>query len=119
MEEDYSRFFGPSLLPFRHAIGSFRLPKSTAHSFLSLDENMLTSHVPRAVPITQLLLLFAILAGSLPVVAQPAPVLTWISDSSPMLEQIIGDVDWEAKAQHRPEGHRLVCAYSGVGRCFA
>jgi hypothetical protein len=39
------------------------------------------------------------LAGSLPAIAQPAPVLTWITNSSLKLEQIIGDVDWEAKAQ--------------------
>ena len=32
-------------------------------------------------------------------IAQPAPVLTWITNSSLKLEQIIGDVDWAALAQ--------------------
>src|SRR6476646_8054481 len=32
-------------------------------------------------------------------VAQPAPVLTWVSNSSVKLEQIIGDVDWAALAR--------------------
>lgn len=31
--------------------------------------------------------------------AQPAPVLTWITNSSVKLEQVIGDVDWAAAAQ--------------------
>ena len=35
-----------------------------------------------------------ILAGSLPAVAQPMPVLTWITNSTVKLEQLIGDVDW-------------------------
>ncbi len=34
------------------------------------------------------------LAASFPAVAQPAPVLTWITNSSVKLEQVIGDVDW-------------------------
>jgi hypothetical protein len=60
---------------------------------------MLHSCVRAAVPIMQLLLLFALLRRGSPAVAQPAPVLTWITNSSHKLEQIIGDVDWEAKAQ--------------------
>lgn len=39
------------------------------------------------------------LAANFPAVAQPAPLLTWITNSSVKLEQIIGDVDWEVKAQ--------------------
>jgi hypothetical protein len=31
--------------------------------------------------------------------AQPGPVLIWVTNSSVKLEQIIGDVDWEARAQ--------------------
>ena len=45
-------------------------------------------------------------------VAQPAPVLTWITNSSVKLEQIIGDVDWEAKAQ----GSNLLTANQTVTR---
>lgn len=34
------------------------------------------------------------LAANFPAVAQPAPVLTWVPNSSVKLEQVIGDVDW-------------------------
>src|ERR1700677_213469 len=34
------------------------------------------------------------LAASFSAGAQPAPVLTWITNSSVKLEQVIGDVDW-------------------------
>jgi hypothetical protein len=34
------------------------------------------------------------LAANHPAVAQPVPVLTWITNSSVKLEQVIGDVDW-------------------------
>ncbi|MGP8234361.1 MAG: DUF4185 domain-containing protein [Limisphaerales bacterium] len=34
------------------------------------------------------------LPASIPAVAQPAPILTWITNSSVKLEQVIGDVDW-------------------------
>ena len=34
------------------------------------------------------------LAANFPTLAQPAPVLTWITHSSVKLEQVIGDVDW-------------------------
>jgi hypothetical protein len=36
----------------------------------------------------------AMLAANFPAVAQPAPVLTWITNSSVKLEQVIGDMDW-------------------------
>jgi hypothetical protein len=36
----------------------------------------------------------ALLAGGFPAVAQPAPALIWIANSSVKLEQVIGDVDW-------------------------
>jgi len=36
----------------------------------------------------------AVMAASSPVIAQPGPVLTWVSNSSVKLEQLIGDVDW-------------------------
>jgi hypothetical protein len=42
----------------------------------------------------KLALIFAMMATGLPAFAQPIPVLTWITNSSVKLEQIIGDVDW-------------------------
>lgn len=47
-----------------------------------------------AIPILRFTLVCAVLAVSFPAVAQPAPVLTWITNSSVKLEQVIGDVDW-------------------------
>jgi hypothetical protein len=47
-----------------------------------------------------------------PVLAQPGPILTWITNSSVKLEQINGDVDWEAKAQ----GSNLLTASLTVAR---
>ena len=44
--------------------------------------------------------------------AQPAPVLTWITNSSVKLEQVNGDVDWEAHAQ----GSNLLTASQTVTR---
>jgi hypothetical protein len=44
--------------------------------------------------------------------AQPAPVLTWITNSSVKLEQINGDIDWEAHAQ----GSNLLTASQTVTR---
>ena len=44
--------------------------------------------------------------------AQPSPVLTWITNSSVKLEQVIGDVDWAAKAQ----GSNLLTASQTVTR---
>ena len=43
-----------------------------------------------------LLMIFAMLPGAN---AQVAPVLTWITNSSLKLEQVIGDIDWAANAQ--------------------
>jgi hypothetical protein len=34
------------------------------------------------------------LAFVAPAIAQPGPVLAWITNSSVKLEQVIGDVDW-------------------------
>jgi hypothetical protein len=44
--------------------------------------------------------------------AQPAPVLTWITNSSVKLEQIIGDIDWAAHAQ----GSNLLTASQTITR---
>jgi hypothetical protein len=44
--------------------------------------------------------------------SQPGPILTWITNSSVKLEQITGDVDWEAKAQ----GSNLLTASQTVTR---
>ena len=46
------------------------------------------------IPFFRTTLFWALLAVSLPAVAQPAPVLTWVTNSSVKLEQVIGDVDW-------------------------
>jgi len=59
-----------------------------------------------------LVLLGAMMAAGSPVVAQPGPVLTWITNSSVKLEQIIGDVDWQALA----EGNNLPTASQTVTR---
>jgi hypothetical protein len=45
-----------------------------------------------------LALLFAVIAGCAQVMAQTGPVLTWITNSSVKLEQILGDYDFEAYA---------------------
>src|SRR5271170_1338476 len=47
-----------------------------------------------AIPLLRLALICAMLAAGFSAVAQPAPVLTWIPNSSIKLEQVIGDVDW-------------------------
>ena len=46
------------------------------------------------IPFFRTTLSCALLAVSLSAVAQPAPVLTWVTNSSVKLEQVIGDVDW-------------------------
>jgi hypothetical protein len=51
------------------------------------------------IAVFQLALFCALLAACFPAGAQPAPVLTWIANSTVKLEQIIGDVDWEANAK--------------------
>jgi Domain of unknown function (DUF4185) len=50
------------------------------------------------IPRLRLSVVCALLSGCIPAEAQPACILTWITNSSVKLEQIIGDVDWEAKA---------------------
>ncbi len=40
------------------------------------------------------MLICEMVADCKPTIAQPAPVLTWITNSSIKLEQVIGDVDW-------------------------
>jgi len=47
----------------------------------------------------RLALLFAVIAGCAQVIAQTGPGLTWITNSSVKLEQVIGDYDYEAYAQ--------------------
>ena len=54
----------------------------------------------------------ALLAVEIPALAQPAPALPWITNSSVKLEQVIGDVDWEAKAQ----GSNLLTASQTITR---
>jgi hypothetical protein len=56
-------------------------------------------HMPISGMRAQLAFLLAALAFGVPAFAQPPPVLSWITNSSVKLEQINGDVDWEAKAQ--------------------
>jgi hypothetical protein len=64
------------------------------------------------IPRLRLSIVCALLAGCIPAEAQPACVLTWITNSSVKLEQIIGDVDWGAKA----EGSNLLTASQTVTR---
>jgi hypothetical protein len=64
------------------------------------------------IPLLQLSLFCALLVPWVPAVAQPAPDLTWITNSSVKLEQIIGDIDWEANAQ----GSNLLTASQTVTR---
>jgi len=45
-------------------------------------------------PLLRLTLICAMLVIVFPAIAQPSPVLTWITNSSVKLEQVIGDVDW-------------------------
>ena len=47
-----------------------------------------------AIPFLRLILYCAAVAFYATAAAQPAPVLTWITNSSVKLEQVIGDVDW-------------------------
>jgi hypothetical protein len=58
------------------------------------------------------MLLGAVMATGAPAAAQTPPVLTWVTNSSVKLEQIIGDVDWEAHAQ----GSNLLTASQTVTR---
>jgi len=60
----------------------------------------------------RLAFLFATVGLCSAALAQPPPVLTWITNSSVKLEQIIGDVDWEALAQ----GSNLLTASQTVAR---
>src|ERR1017187_4645115 len=46
------------------------------------------------VPFLRLAFFGAVLATGATAVGQPVPVLTWITNSSVKLEQLIGDVDW-------------------------
>lgn len=73
---------------------------------------LLDSSVPRFNSFLRLALLITLLAICAVAVAQTVPVLTWITNSSVKLEQIIGDVDWEAKAQ----GSNLLTANQTVTR---
>jgi hypothetical protein len=58
------------------------------------------------------MLLGAVMATGAPAAAQTPPVLTWVTNSSVKLEQIIGDVDWEANAR----GSNLLTASQTVTR---
>jgi len=72
----------------------------------------------------QLGLFVLVLVAGLPAFAQPLPVLTWITNSSVKLEQIIGDVDWEALAHgtNLPTASRTVTRFhilgNGLGYSF-
>ena len=59
-----------------------------------------------------MMLHFTALAFCATATAQPGPVLTWITNSSVKLEQIIGDIDWEANAQ----GSNLLTASQTIKR---
>jgi hypothetical protein len=61
-------------------------------------------------PHFRLMLFCALLAACALAVAQPAPVLTWITNSSVKLELIIGDIDGEANAQGSNLLTALECA---------
>ena len=63
-------------------------------------------------PFLRLAFFGAVLASGAPAVGQPVPVLTWLTNSSVKLEQVNGDVDWEAKAQ----GSNLLTASQTVTR---
>src|SRR5689334_18197195 len=54
----------------------------------------------------------AAIVAAFPAFAQNGPVLTWITNSSVKLEQIVGDIDWEAQAQ----GSNLLTASQTVTR---
>jgi hypothetical protein len=58
------------------------------------------------------MLVGTMLVAAKSVLAQPGPILTWFTNSSVKLEQINGDVDWEAKAQ----GSNLLTASQTVTR---
>jgi len=60
---------------------------------LQLLKALLKSGVSRLNPLRTLILIGAMLSACAWAIAQPAPVLTWITNSSVKLEQIIGDVD--------------------------
>jgi hypothetical protein len=62
-------------------------------------------------PLRPVLLCLALALCSL-AKAQPAPVLTWVTNSSIKREQLIGDVDWAARAQ----GSNLLTASQTVTR---
>jgi Domain of unknown function (DUF4185) len=65
-----------------------------------------------AIPFLRLILYCAAVAFCASAAAQPAPVLTWITNSSVKLEQIIGDIDWEANAR----GSNLLTASQTITR---
>lgn len=68
--------------------------------------------------------LLAVIAAGGVAVAQSAPVLTWITNSSVKLEQIVGDVDWQALAQgtNLPTASRTATRFhilaNGLGYSF-
>jgi len=65
-----------------------------------------------AYPSFKLALVSVVLATGLPAIAQNPPALVWITNSSVKLEQINGDIDWEAHAQ----GSNLLTASQTVTR---
>ncbi len=70
------------------------------------------------------LLVCALLTDGSKAAGQPPPLLTWITNSSIKLEQIIGDVDWAAKAQGRelPTASQTITRFhimgNGLGYSF-
>jgi hypothetical protein len=61
----------------------------------------------------------AMLAANFPAVAQPAPVLTWVPNSSVKLEQVIGDVDWATGSNTTSQTiTRFNIAGTDVSYCF-
>ena len=69
------------------------------------------------IPYFRLTLWCLVLDLWLPAGAQPAPVLTWVTNSSVKLEQITGDVDWatgsntisQTITRYKIEGTNISC----------
>ena len=76
------------------------------------------------VPLFRLALLCVLPEVSFSTDAQPAPVLTWVTNSSVKLEQVIGDIDWQwhAVGSNVPTASQTVTRFhilaNGLGYSF-
>ena len=76
------------------------------------------------VPLFRLALSCLLPAVSFSAVAQPAPVLTWVTNSSVKLEQVIGNIDWQWQAvgSNVPTASQTVTRFhilgNGLGYAF-